>query len=1221
MRPFFVGGMGGRPRRTTSPMKTNRRILTGILLAAVSMFLRPLQAEVTNSGIITAVSAPRQVVNVGQNLTLSVTAPTAISFQWKRNGLPIAGATATTYTITGATTWRDNGWYQAVASNATTSTNSAVIFVSVVVNKAHVALWGNSPDFSAKVGATSSVIAIDTFDRFDLLLKPNGTVDGAGSNFYGETSIPSGLAEVVGIAAGYGHSVALKSDGTVVAWGLSEIGQTVVPTGLRDVVSISAGGANTLALKADGTVVGWGQNNAGQATVPAGLSRVVAVAASGHSLALLSDGTVFAWGANGSGQATVPTGLKNVVKISAGAAHSVALKGDGTVVSWGWTSPPPNGLTDVVDISAGHEGAVLALKSNGTVVGWGNNSNGQSDIPAELGNVVGIVSGAYRSIAIRDASSDLVPTVTTQPLSKSATTGASVSFSVVIKSGTAPNTYQWRRSGFLIAGATDATYTIDSVSADNAGSYDVLIANHLGSITSAAATLTVSPPSPPSITTQPVSRSAVTGGTATFSVTATGTDPMKYQWRKDGTAITGATTSTISFSNLQTEQLGSYTVDVSNSLGSVTSSAASLSVSTNATYTFSTFAGLGTNGTVDGTGKAAQFNAPWGIAVDSAGNVYVSEGGGSGLSVPPSNVIRKITPAGVVTTLAGKTGVTGSLDGVGTVATFTGPRGLAVDSAGTVYVAANGIRKITAAGVVTTLVPSMYLPSALVFDMNGNLLVAESNTHAIKKVTLQGAVADYAGTGTWGWLDGAAAIAQFGGPTGITADSFGNVYVSEYYNATIRKIISGGAVSTLAGRANVAGVTDGLGADSRFAGPLGVAVDIADAVYVADYQNHSIRKISPEGTVVTIAGQGGSSGLVDGVGAQARFNLPAGVAVDRSGNVYVADMQNNVIRKGVPSVIPTPRRPAVISTPSGVSVSSGQKATLSVVAGGFEVSYQWYVGNSGTTGAPIAGATTAKYTTPDMSRTTNYWVRITNAAGTADSSTATVAVTEPVPVISASSVQSTTAGQSATLSVSATGTGLTYQWYRGASGNTSNLIAGASSATYATPFVTDATSYWVRITNAGGSVDGATVTAPAPTQTTTTPPPPVTNSAMGLVNMSIRVVTNGSPIIPGIVVDTPLKALIRVAGPSLSQFGVQGVLSNPKVTVYAAGRIIGENDDWGTNEAVVTAAVTKTGAFPFTKGSKDAALVVDLPVGAYTCVVTGDPGTTGEVILEVYRVP
>ena len=340
-----------------------------------------------------------------------------------------------------------------------------------------------------------------------------------------------------------------------------------------------------------------------------------------------------------------------------------------------------------------------------------------------------------------------------------------MSFSVVIQSGTAPNTYQWRRSGFLIAGATAATYTLDSVAADNAGSYDVLITNHLGSITSAAGTLTVSPPSPPSITTQPVSQSAVTAGTATFSVAATGTEPMKYQWRKDGTAISGATNRSISFSNVQTEQLGSYTVVISNSLGSVTSAAASLSVSTNATYTFSIFAGSGTNGTVDGTGKAAQFNAPWGIAVDSAGNVYVSEGGGSGLSIPPSNVIRKITPAGIVTTLAGKVGVTGSQDVVGTVATFTGPRGLAVDSAGTVYVAANGTRKITAAGVVTTLVPSMYLPSALVFDMNGNLLVAESNTHAIKKVTLQGAVADY-------WSPSAGWMVQIILPTVIWPTSF-----------------------------------------------------------------------------------------------------------------------------------------------------------------------------------------------------------------------------------------------------------------------------------------------------------------------------------------------------------------------------------------------------------------------------------------------------------------
>jgi alpha-tubulin suppressor-like RCC1 family protein len=1210
-------------------MKTNRRILTGILFAAVSIFLRPLQAQVTNSGIITAVSAPRQVVNVGQNITLSVTAPTATSFQWKRNGLPIGGATAATYTITGATTWRDNGWYQAVALNATTSTSSAAIFV-LVKNPAVAFAWGGDTYGESQVpSVTGELVGIAAGGAFNFLTRADGTLLGFGNGMYNQTSPPEGLSSVVAVALGQGewlgHALALKADGTISGWGYPYEGLLRFPTTSTGVVALAAGSTHSLALKSDGTVLGWGVNPDGRISIPSGLDNVVAIAAGlGHTLVLRADGTVSGLGSNDDGQLSVPRDLSGVKSIAAGGLFSLALSSDGTVVGWGNNSNGqttiPAGLTNVVAIAAG-TAHCLALKADGTLVAWGANGSKQGSVPEGLSGIVAIAASGNHNLVLHDTRGDSRPSIAIQPISIQATTGSNVTLSVKAESSGTILSYQWRKNGVVILGAISASYRIADVLSNDSGGYDVMVSNYLGSVTSAAATLTVSPPSPPSITTQPVSQSAVTAGTATFSVAATGTEPMKYQWRKDGTAISGATNSSISFSNVQTEQLGSYTVVISNSLGSVTSAATSLSVSTNATYTFSTFAGLGTNGTVDGTGKAAQFNAPWGIAVDSAGNVYVSEGGGSGLSVPPSNVIRKITPAGVVTTLAGKTGVAGSLDGVGTVATFTGPRGLAVDSAGTVYVAANGIRKITTAGVVTTLVPSMYLPSALVFDMNGNLLVAESNTHAIKKVTLQGAVADYAGTGTWGWLDGPAATAQFGGPTGITADSFGNVYVSEYYNATIRKITSGGAVSTLAGRANAAGVTDGLGADSRFNGPLGVAVDIADSIYVADYQNHSIRKISPDGTVVTIAGQGGSSGLVDGVGAQARFNWPAGVAVDRSGNVYVADMQNNVIRKGVPSVIPAPRKPAVISTPSGVSVSSGQKATLSVVAGGFEVSYQWYVGNSGTTGTPIAGATAAKYTTPDMSRTTNYWVRITNTAGTADSSTATVTVTEPVPVISSSSVQSTTAGQSATLSVSATGTGLNYQWYRGASGNTSNLIAGATSTTYATPFVTDATSYWVRITNAGGSVDGATVTAPAPTQTTPTPPPPVTNSAMGLVNMSIRVVTNGSPIIPGIVVDTPLKALIRVAGPSLSQFGVQGVLSNPKVTVYAAGRIIGENDDWGTNEAVVTAAVTKTGAFPFTKGSKDAALVVDLPVGAYTCVVTGDPGTTGEVILEVYRVP
>lgn len=484
-----------------------------------------LRAQTGSTSLITAISSPRQVVNLGQNLTLSVTAPTATSFQWKRNGLPITGATSATYTITGATTWRDNGWYQVVAANSTGSVPSAVIFVDVVVNKAHVVVWGaeNMPEQNSKTSAVTSVVAIDTFERFDLLLIADGTVIGTGSNFYGETTIPSGLTNVVGIGAGYGHGIALKSDGTVVAWGLDELGQRSVPATLKDVASVSAGGGHTLALRSDGSVVAWGQNNSGQASIPNGLSQVISVAAgTAHSLALLADGTAFAWGSNSNGQATVPAGLRNVIKIAAGTEHSVALKSDGTVVTWGGTTVPPNGLSNVVDISAGHIGAVLALKSDGTVVAWGPNESGQSTVPPRMGNVVGIVSGGYRSIAIRDATGDTGPTISTQPQSKVAEIGASATFSVEVQSGTNPNTFQWRKNGLLIAGATSAAYAINTVTSDDAGRYDVLVFNHLGSATSNAATLTVTAPAPaaPAITTQPASQSVNVGSSVIFSAVA-----------------------------------------------------------------------------------------------------------------------------------------------------------------------------------------------------------------------------------------------------------------------------------------------------------------------------------------------------------------------------------------------------------------------------------------------------------------------------------------------------------------------------------------------------------------------------------------------------------------------------------------------------------------------------------------------------------------------------
>ena len=337
-------------------------------------------------------------------------------------------------------------------------------------------------------------------------------------------------------------------------------------------------------------------------------------------------------------------------------------------------------------------------------------------------------------------------------------------------------------------------------------------------------------------------------------------------------------------------------------------------------YTFNTLAGLAGNyGSADGTGSAARFEYPWGVAVDSAGNVYVADS--------QNFTIRKVTPAGVVTTLAGLAGSFGSADGTGSAARFYYPTGVAVDSAGNVYVAdfANDtIRKVTPAGVVTTLAglagstgstdgtgsAARFLgPRSVAVDSAGNVYVADEGNSTIRKVTPAGVVTTLAGlAGSPGSADGTGSAARFNQPPGVAVDSAGNVYVADVYNSTIRKVTPAGVVTTLAGLVGSPGSADGTGSTARFKDPNGVAADSAGNVYVADEANETIRKVTPAGVVTTLGGLVGSSGSADGTGSAARFNLPYGVAVDSAGNLYVADYNNYTIRKGYPRLpcVPAP---------------------------------------------------------------------------------------------------------------------------------------------------------------------------------------------------------------------------------------------------------------------------------------------------------------------------
>ena len=315
----------------------------------------------------------------------------------------------------------------------------------------------------------------------------------------------------------------------------------------------------------------------------------------------------------------------------------------------------------------------------------------------------------------------------------------------------------------------------------------------------------------------------------------------------------------------------------------------------------STFAGSGVAGTTNGTGIAAQFNNPSAICVDYNNNVYVADSN--------NNVIRKITPTGIVTTLAGS-GVAGFADGTGTAVQFNNPSGICTDGS-SIYVADtnnNRIRKITAAGVVTTLAGSTQgyvdgtgtgakfnAPLGICYYTGGIVYVADTSNNKIRKITTAGVVTTFAGS-TQGYADGTGIAAQFNGPKGICMYE-GFLFLADANNNRIRRITTAGVVTTFAG--STQGYADGTGTSAKFNNPISISYDSKGRFFVTDQNNNRIRKIDYNnltnyGIVTTYSGS--NQGFLDGNVSTALFNAPTGIFID-SNILYLADSGNNIIRK------------------------------------------------------------------------------------------------------------------------------------------------------------------------------------------------------------------------------------------------------------------------------------------------------------------------------------
>ncbi|MBU6401718.1 MAG: SMP-30/gluconolactonase/LRE family protein, partial [Verrucomicrobia bacterium] len=457
----------------------------------------------------------------------------------------------------------------------------------------------------------------------------------------------------------------------------------------------------------------------------------------------------------------------------------------------------------------------------------------------------------------------------------------------------------------------------------DSGDYAVTITNGYGSVTSRVATVLVA--LPPQITRQPISQVVASGGAVSLLVTAAGAGPLSYRWQFNGSNLPADMISTVAGGGVG-DGRAATNATVMQPTGVAWDSAGNFYFTdsgnrrvrkVDAHGIISTVAGNGGGGYAGDGGAAtnASLGYPAGLALDAAGNLFIAD--------QDNNRVRKVDTVGIITTVAGDGRFRPDGDGgAATNASLASPLALALDAAGDLFIADQGnnrIRKVQPDGIITTVAgdgtagysgdggaatnASLNQPAGLAVDAAGNLFIADQGNSRVRKLDTNGILTTVAGAGRFAFSGdgGAATNASLSNPAGLAMDTAGDLYLADQGNNRIRKVDTRGIITTVAGNGQFGYFGDGaLATKARLNSPSSVAVDRAGKLLIVDQFNNLVRGVDTNGIISTVAGSWTASVYDGGPATEAALRSPAGVAVDTSGNLFIADTWNNRIRKVQP---------------------------------------------------------------------------------------------------------------------------------------------------------------------------------------------------------------------------------------------------------------------------------------------------------------------------------